>query len=246
MARGYRRGVSGEAERDDDVGRERRAEPDAFQAIGANGDDDARLRRVELLATILLAVAAVATAWSTYQSVRWRGEQAENSSMATAAHIASAEASTRAGQLAQIDVNSFSQWVDADVGGDDELARFYSERFRDEFRPAFEAWMATNPRSNPNAPNTPFEMPEYRLAEAERARELNAVAGRRARTAEDAIQRSDDYMLAVVLFATSLFFAGISAKFRSPRHREVLVGVGAVSFLGAAIWVTALLMIDSF
>jgi hypothetical protein len=238
--------VSAKAERDDGVGRELGEESDgAFRVLGADGDG-ARHRRVEFLATVLLAVAAVATAWSTYQSVRWRGEQAENSSLATAAHIESAEASTRAGQLAQIDVNAFSQWIDADLGGDDELARFYRERFRDEFQPAFDAWMATNPRTDPSAPNTPFEMPDYGLAEAERARELNVVAGRRARTAEEAIQRSDYYMLAVVLFASALFFAGISAKFGSPRAREVLIGVGAVSFLVAAVWVTTLLIIDSF
>lgn len=35
-------------------------------------------RRAELLATILLAVAAVATAWSSYQSARWSGVQAND------------------------------------------------------------------------------------------------------------------------------------------------------------------------
>ena len=43
---------------------------------------------VELLATILLAAAALATAWSTYQSTRWRGEQAADTSKSTAARIA--------------------------------------------------------------------------------------------------------------------------------------------------------------
>jgi hypothetical protein len=76
---------------------------------------DARHDRAELLATILLAVAAVATAWSTYQGARWRGEQAVETSMATAARIESSEASTRAGQLTQIDIATFTQWVDADV-----------------------------------------------------------------------------------------------------------------------------------
>ena len=32
---------------------------------------------VELVATVLLAVATVATAWSGYQSTRWNGEQAK-------------------------------------------------------------------------------------------------------------------------------------------------------------------------
>src|SRR5262245_51968577 len=122
--------------------------------------EDPRHRRVDLFATVLLAVAAVATAFSTYQSTRWRGDQAQDAARATAAHIASSEASTRAGQLTEIDVATFTQWIDADVAGDTELATFYRQRFRDEFQPAFEAWIATNPRTNPDAPHTPFEMPE--------------------------------------------------------------------------------------
>ena len=36
---------------------------------------DRRARRVEVFSTILLAVAAVATAWCSYQASRWNGEQ---------------------------------------------------------------------------------------------------------------------------------------------------------------------------
>ena len=57
--------------------------PDAQKP--ARDGEPARQRRVELLATILLAVAAVATAWSTYESTRWRGEQTADYSKATAA-----------------------------------------------------------------------------------------------------------------------------------------------------------------
>jgi hypothetical protein len=35
----------------------------------------------ELAATILLAAAAVATAWSSYQATRWNGEQAKTASV---------------------------------------------------------------------------------------------------------------------------------------------------------------------
>ena len=76
-----------------------------------------RRHRVELLATILLAMAAVATAWSTYQSTQWRGQQAADNSKASAARIESSEASTRAGQLTQVDIATFTQWVDAYVAG---------------------------------------------------------------------------------------------------------------------------------
>src|SRR3954452_3070020 len=110
---------------------------------------DTRQHRTEFLFTASLAVAAVATAWSTYQSQRWRGEQAADSTKSTAAHVESSQASTRAGQLTQIDIATFSQWVDADATGKRQLARFYRRRFRREFRPAFAAWIATHPRTNP-------------------------------------------------------------------------------------------------
>jgi formate/nitrite transporter FocA (FNT family) len=42
----------------------------------------------------------------------------------------------------------------------------------------------------------------------------------------------------VVLFAVSLFFAGMSTKLRSERLRMVAVGMGCAVFLGTAIWMT--------
>jgi hypothetical protein len=198
---------------------------------------ETRRHPVELLATVLLAVAAVATAWSTYQSAQWRGEQAADNSKASAARIESSAASTRAGQLTQIDIATFIQWVDAYVAGNTDLADFYRQRFRDEFQPAFEAWIATNPRTNPNAPASPFEMPQYRVAQAEQAKRLNATAGVRSDAASTANERSDTYMLAVVLFATSLFFAAMSTKLHSLRHQQILLGLGGLIFLGAATFV---------
>jgi hypothetical protein len=195
-----------------------------------------RQHLVELFSTILLAVAAVATAWSTYQSTQWRGEQAVSTSKGTAARIESSEAATRAGQLTQIDIATFVQWTDAHLTGDAELAEFYRHRFRPEFEPAFDAWLATEPFTNPDAPLTPFAMPEYRVSESVRSSELNAQAGEHSNDAESANQRADDYVLAVVLLASALFFAGISTKLHEERQREALLALGWLIFLGTAIW----------
>jgi hypothetical protein len=199
--------------------------------------DERRQRRVELLTTVLLAVAAVATAWSTYQSTLWRGEQAADSTKATAAHIESSQASTRAGQLTQVDIATFFQWIDADVAGNRKLAQFFRRRFRKEFRPAFAAWIATSPRTNPTAPLSPFAMRQYRIAEALRAERLNTAAGAQADAAGEANQRSGNYVLALVLFAVALFFAGMATKLGSLGKREVLLILGWVVFLGTAAWV---------
>jgi len=199
-----------------------------------------RERRVELAATVLLACAAVATAWSTYQSARWRGNQAVNYSKATAARIQSSSAQTRSGQLTQIDIATFIQWVDATVNGKPKLAQFYRHRFRPEFRPAFDAWLATHPRKNPKAPLTPFAMPQYIVAEAVKAEDLNATAGVHAAAADSANKRANDYVLAVVLFAACLFFAGISTKIHSLRQREVLAAIGWAVFAGTFVWLVVL------
>ena len=202
-----------------------------------NTTHEHRHKRVELIATVLLAVAAVATAWSTYQSAQWRGDQASDTGKATAAHIASSQASTRAGQLTQIDIATFTQWVDANVAGKTELAAFYRKRFRPEFQPAFDAWLATHPLTSSSAPLTPFTLPEYKLAEAEQAASLDAQATADTEAAARANKNADAYMLAVVLFATALFFAGISSKISSVRQREIVVLLGAVILIGTAIWI---------
>ena len=197
-----------------------------------------RRHLVELFSTILLAVAAVATAWSTYQSTQWRGEQAVSTSKATDARIESSEAATRAGQLTQVDIATFVQWTNAHVAGDSDLAEFYRRRFRPEFEPAFDAWIATEPFTNPDAPLTPFAMPEYRVSELVRSSELNAEAGQHSDDAGVANQRADNYVLAVVMLAAALFFAGISTKLSEERQREALLALGWLIFLGTAIWLS--------
>jgi len=201
---------------------------------------DARDRRVEMLRTLVLGLAAVATAWGAFQGQRWRGEQAVETRRSIAALIESSEAATRAGQLTMIDVGTFTQWVDATATGETELADFYQQRFRAEFQPAFEAWLATQPLTDPDAPPTPFALPEYRLAETEKSERLNREAVERSAAAGRANRHADEYLLATVLFATALFFAGISAKPESRLQGEILLGLGGLAFLGAALWLATL------
>jgi len=194
-------------------------------------------RHFELAATVLLAVAAVATAWASYQSARWHGEQARAQSASIAARVESTRAANVANRQGQIDVALFTQWVDAYARDETELADFYNKRFRPEFKPAFDAWVATRPRKNPSAPLSPFAMPQYKLAANTAADGLEVKAAAASRRAGGFIQRADDYSLAVVLFASSLFFAGISTRLRSSTTRMIVLGLGAALFLGSVIWI---------
>jgi hypothetical protein len=193
--------------------------------------------RVEIAATVLLSVAAVATAWSSYQATRWNGEQAKAASRTNAIRIDAARAQGRSEALSQVDVATFTQWVDAYARNETALADFYFERFRAEFKPAVDAWLATRPLQNPDAPLTPFAMPQYRLASAAEAEKLDAEAEASAAVVQRNIQRASNYVLAVVLFAVSLFFAGLSTRLGDQRLRTITVTIGCVVFLGTAVWV---------
>jgi len=203
----------------------------------ADGGEGRFDRHFELAATVLLAMAAVATAWASYQSARWHGEQARAQSGSIAARVESTRAANVANRQGQIDVALFTQWVDAYARDETELADFYSKRFRPEFKPAFGAWVATRPRKNPNAPLSPFAMPQYKLAATAAADRLEVKAAASSQRAGEFIQRADDYSLAVVLFASSLFFAGISTRLHSSTPRMVVLGLGYALFVGSVTWI---------
>jgi hypothetical protein len=192
---------------------------------------------IELASTVLLALATVATAWAGYQSSRWHGEQAQAQSRATAARVEASRASGVANRDAEIDVAVFIQWVDAQAHQDTRLAAFYRRRFRDEFRPAFQAWIATRPLTTAGAPLSPFAMPEYRLAANRQVERLEANAAVAAGEATEDIERADRYVLAVVLFASSLFFAGISTRLRTRWGEGAILGLAWVLFLGTVTWI---------
>jgi hypothetical protein len=194
-------------------------------------------KRLELFATILLAAATVATAWSGYQASRWNGEQAKAFSRAGALRVESAKAEAHANAQTQVDVSVLSSWVDALGHGKPKLAAFYDRRFRPEFRPAVRAWQATKPFTNPHAPLSPFRMPQYRLAAQTQADQLEAEAEVFAAKGRANVQRATNYVLAVVLFASALFFAGISTKLEAPGLRRFVLVFGVVVFLVTVAWI---------
>jgi hypothetical protein len=201
------------------------------------GGDGRQASRFEVVATVLLALAAVATAWSGYQASRWHGEQAIAFSRANASRLESTRAADLANAQTEIDVATFSQWVDAYARHETRLADFYRRRFRKEFQPAVAAWTATRPLVNPAAPLTPFAMPSYRLEATAQAQRLTAAAEAAAAQAGRDIQYANDYVLAVVLFSAALFFGGISTRLHGPRPRALVLGIGCAVLVGTLAWV---------
>ena len=184
----------------------------------------------------MLTVAAVATAWASYQAAHYRSAQGLAGNRSIAARVEANRIAGVANRQIQIDVGSFFQWVDAYQQGDKELATFYYRRLRPEFLPAVTAWIATKPLENPKAPLTPFARPESTSAATADADTLEAKADLASAEALANVERADRYTLCVVLFAMALFFAGISTRLRTGGTRFVALGIGWAAFLGAVVW----------
>ncbi len=208
--------------------------------------------KLESIASIVLAVAVVLTAWAAFQAGKWGGEQSIQFSVAGASRTESTRADTRGGQLAQIDVSMFTDFVTAYFGDtqnglirpfDDSafaptpgtVSGFLYTRMREEFRPAMDAWLATDPAGNPDAPPTPFVMDEYVIAEFLEADRLVEIADQAAVDARTANQNGDNYVLTAVLFATVLFFSGIASKLESRWNRHFVNVVGFIGVVAGAI-----------
>ena len=196
-------------------------------------------RRLEILATVLSAVAALATAWSGYQASLWDGIQSSNYTQASAARTNAAQKLTEANQIRLADLSVFANFIDASLAGNAELADFYRVRFRDEFEPAYQAWIALEPETNPDAPPSPLAMPEYQLADEQEARELTDRAEEKFSEGENANTNSDIYTASTLFFALALFFTAVSERFEYRRARVSLLAFGGVGLIaGVAVALT--------
>ena len=182
-------------------------------------------RWFEVVTAIMLGVVAVATAWSGYQAARWSGVQSTDYAQASALRVESTRDSTMAGQLRLYDSIIVNNWINAYAQGNTKLANIYVKRFRPEFRPAFEAWLALDPFNNPNAPPGPLFMPQYKLSVDEQANQLDIQAEKTFKQGQAANQQSDDYVLNAVFFATVLFLTAIAQRFEWKTLRALILAI---------------------
>lgn len=218
-------------------------EGDGQLALGASD-------RIELIATIVMALAAIATAWCAFQATKWGGIMSIEFSAANAARVESTRADSLANAQRSIDVDVYTAWLDAVATEirdgtippvresgytpqEGTLSAFYFQRMRDEFKPALNAWLASDPLNDDEAPPTPFAMEEYELAAADLANDLVDESELHRQEALDSNQNGDNYVLTTVGFALVIFFAGVSSKLKEQKNRWITIGTALALFASA-------------
>ncbi|MGI8493213.1 MAG: hypothetical protein ACR2KC_06930 [Acidimicrobiales bacterium] len=184
-----------------------------------------------IIEAFLLALVAVLAAWSGFASAKWGTESRLRLASASTTRTQAASAELAALTTRNFDSSTFTAWFVAYVAGDGAKIALAERRFRPEFRVAFDAWLATHPETNPNAPVGPTYMAEYHQPDQLRSERLNAMGDALYSQGSTDGSRSDDYVRITIYLATVLFIVAISSHFALRSARVGLITVGAVVVL---------------
>lgn len=196
-------------------------------------------RAVAIVEALLLSIVALMAAWAGYSAAKWSTHSSLSLAKASAAGRKASVAQVQATQIRTLDSVSFNAVETAYASHDTRLFRLAVRRLRPGYRPAFEAWAATHPLKNPNAPPDPSYMPQYKIPQQAQAATFNAQATALFSEGQSAAGTADNYVRLTVLLAAVLFLVGIGSRFpiRVARYGLIVVAgallvVSVVQLLG--------------
>jgi hypothetical protein len=207
---------------------------------GKHENDDgegasSRDRLLSITEAVLLSLVAVLAAWSGYAASKWGTESSISLAKASAARTKANRADLEALQLRTLDSVSFNAWFSAFVAGNANGERLAEKRLRPGYRPAFYAWLATDPATNPNAPPGPSYMPQYVIPQEAASKQNDAQADAAFTRGSEAGATGDKYVRDTVFLASVLFLVGISGHFPVRGGRYGLILIGAVILVFAVV-----------
>jgi hypothetical protein len=187
---------------------------------------DRRDRTLSIVEAVVLSLVAVLAAWSGYAAAKWSTESSVSLAKASAARTKSSRDEIQATQIRTLDSVSFNAWFTAFTSGNQRAQQLAEKRLRPGYRPAFFAWLATDPAHNRNAPPGPSYMPQYVIPQEASAHAYSAQADAAFAGGENAGTTGDEYVRDTVFLATVLFLVGISGHLlRAARYAVIGVGI---------------------
>jgi hypothetical protein len=201
----------------------------------AGATTSVRFDLLEIAEAVVLALIAVATAWSGYHAAKWDGHQALLYGHASRLRVEAGVAAAEGGHQRLLDVIQSNEWIRARDAKNQPLADAYRDRLSAEYRVAFDAWLKTEPLTNPDAPSGPTAMPEYRNALLERAAELNSEASAAFTEGTKARAIAENYVRSTVLLATVLFLVAVAQRFKIRNVRRGLLLVASTLMIYALV-----------
>jgi hypothetical protein len=202
--------------------------------------EDRRDRLLSITEALLLSLVAVLAAYSGYAAAKWSTESSVSLAKASAARTKANRADLEGLQLRTLDSVSFNAWFVAFTAGNARAEHLAERRLRPGYRPAFHAWLATDPAHNAKAPPGPSYMPQYVITQEVDANRDDRQADVEFAKGSEAGATGDKYVRDTVFLATVLFLVGISSHFPVRQARYGLIAVGALILVFAVAQVLGL------
>jgi hypothetical protein len=196
---------------------------------------DRRDRFLSVTEALLLSLVAVLAAYSGYAAAKWGTYSSVALAKASAARTKANRADLEGLQIRTLDSVSFNAWFSAFTAGNTVAERLAEKRLRPGYRPAFYAWLATDPADNPKAPPGPSYMPQYVIPQEAAASREDTQADVNFAKGSEAGATGDKYVRDTVFLATVLFLVGISGHFPLRQARYGLIGVGTLILAFAVV-----------
>jgi len=179
-------------------------------------DHSRRDRYVSIAEAVLLSLVAIMAAWSGYAAAKWGTDSSLSLAKASATRTKANQAAIEATQIRTLDSVDFNAAITAYAANNPLLFRVALKRLRPSALAAVEAWRATKPLTNPNAPADPSDMPQYQIPQQKQANTLNAEADAYFATGQSAAGTADKYVRLTVFLAAVLFLVGIGSRLPLP------------------------------
>ena len=207
------------------------ARQQAGEEDGQGAAEDRHSRIVQIGEAVLLALVTLTAAWAGYSAAKWgTASRVEMAQSSTLRNLATRDDLT-AISLRNFDASTFNARFIAFTLNSPQKEAIAVRRFRPEFLVSFNAWMATDPLHNPQAPARPrlaTYMPQYKLPEQAQANVLDNVAAAKFNAGNAASLVSDNYVRITVFLAAVLFLVGIGSSFKLHGVRYALITLGSV------------------
>jgi hypothetical protein len=193
-----------------------------------HGEDGSRHSRIlQICEAALLALVTITAAWAGYSAARWGTESRVQIAQSSTLRALATRSDLAALSQRNFDASTFNAWFIAFTLNSPQKEAIAERRFRPQFRVAFNAWLATNPLHNRNAPPGPTYMPQYKLAAQAKANALDNAADAKFVVGNHAGQVGDNYVRITVFLAAVLFLVGIGSSFKLHAIRYALVTFGS-------------------
>ena len=193
----------------------------------------------QVIAAILLGLAATFTAVSAYQASLLDGEALQGYTASTRTLSDANAFYVQGNQTTAMDQQLFIAYATARHEGNDSLADHLLTLMRPELREGI-AWWEANEDAVTALDDT--DANPHRVEDYSQAYELEKEAGEAFEIAVKADNQGDKFELSTVLFALTLFFGGISTVFEKQAVSRALLGIAAITLVAGLAQLLAAFM----